>query len=249
MDQLRGLPGAKDAEAAWAGAAAGPGYDCDATIVPIVTGHIDPAVLDRLAAALLRGRAAKTGQDSQNGPDSEADAARRRLAERAARQIVIAHAADLMSGPAGLAAYLRTGLLGGSAAAISLPLGTGAATKTVPAHLRRLVIARDRRCRFPGCTQPPAACQSHHILPRSKGGRTCLTKSYLVIGAQVSTDIRASGRPATAAWRTSPSRGRTPPAPAAPPAPASLWTRPRRRVRSGRGPGWRCMSGPLGWSR
>ena len=132
MDQLRGLPGAKDAEAAWAGAAAGPGYDCDATIVPIVTGHIDPAVLDRLAAALLRGRAAKTGQDSQNGPDSEADAARRRLAERAARQIVIAHAADLMSGPAGLAAYLRTGLLHSPAASVSLPLDAGAATETIP---------------------------------------------------------------------------------------------------------------------
>jgi len=132
LDQLRGLPGAKDAEAAWAGAAAGPGYDCDATIVPIVTGHIDPAVLDRLAAALLRGRAAKTGQDSQNGPDSEADAARRRLAERAARQIVIAHAADLMSGPAGLAAYLRTGLLHSPAASVSLPLDAGAATETIP---------------------------------------------------------------------------------------------------------------------
>jgi hypothetical protein len=35
---------------------------------------------------------------------------------------VIARAADLMSGPAGLAAYLRTGLLGGPAASVSLPL-------------------------------------------------------------------------------------------------------------------------------
>ena len=80
-----------------------------------------------------------------------------------------------MSGPAGLAAYLRTGLLNGPAAAASLPLDTGAATETIPAHLRRLVITRDRHCRFPGCEQPPAACQPHHILPRSEGGRTCLT--------------------------------------------------------------------------
>jgi len=184
-----GLPGAADAEAAWADAAAGPGYDCDATIVPIVTGHIDTQVLDRLAADLLHGRDTQTGQlgqdgqagrDAQTGQDGEAGAVRRGLAERAARQIVIAHAADLMSGPAGLAAYLRTGLLGGPAASVSLPLDTGAATETIPAHLRRLVITRDRRCRFPGCTQTPAACQPHHILPRSKGGRTSLTNMLLL---------------------------------------------------------------------
>ena len=169
LDQLRGLPGAAAAEAAWVGAAAAaPGYDCDATIVPVVTGHVDPDVLDRLAAALLHGR------------DGEAGTARRRLAERAVRQIVLAHAADLMSGPAGLAAYLRTGLLNGPAAAASLPLDTGAATETIPAHLRRLVITRDRRCRFPGCEQPPAGCQPHHILPRSEGGPTCLANLLLL---------------------------------------------------------------------
>ena len=59
LDQLRGLPGAGHAEAAWAarGPAAGPGSDCDASVVPVVSGHVDPAVLDRLATA-VRGRAA-----------------------------------------------------------------------------------------------------------------------------------------------------------------------------------------------
>jgi Domain of unknown function (DUF222) len=194
LDQLRGLPGAGAAEAAWAcPAPAGLGYDCDATIVPVVTGHIDPDVLDGLATALLCGPDAWTSdrdsEDGANGPgapsgqdgqDVEADAARRWLAEQAARQIVLAHAADLMSGPAGLAAYLRTGLLNGPAAAASLPLDTGAATETIPAHLRRLVITRDRHCRFPGCEQPPAACQPYHILPRSEGGRTCLSNLLLL---------------------------------------------------------------------
>jgi Domain of unknown function (DUF222) len=195
LDQLRGLPGAAAAEADWAGgAAAGPGYDCDATIVPVVTGHVDPGVLDRLAAALPTGREATTGSEgdpdgrgepnSPRGPggrpDGGADAARRRLAEQAARRIVLAHAADLLSGPAGLAACLRTGLLNGPAAAVSLPLDTGAATETIPAHLRRLVMTRDRRCRFPGCEQPPAACHPHHIVPRSEGGRTCLTNLLLL---------------------------------------------------------------------
>ena len=56
LDRLRGLPGAPEAEAAWAGqATAGPGDDCDAQIVPVVTGRVDPDVLDRLAAALLHG--------------------------------------------------------------------------------------------------------------------------------------------------------------------------------------------------
>jgi hypothetical protein len=96
------------------------------------------------------------------------------------RQILIARAADLLSGPAGLAAWLRGGLLTGPAASVSLPLDTGAATETIPAHLRRLVIARDRGCRFPGCEQPSAACQPHHILPRSQGGRTCLTNLLLL---------------------------------------------------------------------
>jgi Domain of unknown function (DUF222)/HNH endonuclease len=174
LDQLRGLPGAAAAEAAWAGpAGAGPGYDCDATIVPVVTGHIDPDVLDRLAAALLGGAPVAA-------PAGAADAARYQRAERAAREIVLARAANLMSGPAGLAACLRTGLLNGPAAAVSLPLDTGAATETIPAHLRRLVITRDRHCRFPGCEQPPAACQPHHIRPRSQGGSTSLTNLLLL---------------------------------------------------------------------
>ena len=41
LDRLRGLPGADAAEAAW-GAAAAPGDECDAAIVPVVTGHVDP---------------------------------------------------------------------------------------------------------------------------------------------------------------------------------------------------------------
>src|SRR5215469_5905815 len=138
--------------------------------------------LDEPRAAPRR-QAGAGGQASQSGPgerDGEAEAARRQLAEQALRQILIARAADLLSGPHGLAAYLRTGLMNGPAASVSLPLDTGAATETIPAHLRRLVTARDRHCRFPGCAQPPAACQPHHIIPRSQGGRTCLTNLLLL---------------------------------------------------------------------
>jgi hypothetical protein len=80
-----------------------------------------------------------------------------------------------MSGPAGLAAFLRTGLLaGGFPASASLPLDTGTPTATIPPHLRRAVILRDRHCAFPGCTTKPAACQAHHLIPRAKGGVTAL---------------------------------------------------------------------------
>jgi hypothetical protein len=189
LGQLRGEPGGGAAEAAWAAAMAGPGYDCDATIVPVVTGHLDAQLLDELAAALLAcldsagwhaPGASHDRRDRRDGREGEAAAARRRLAEQAVRQILLARAADLLSGPNGLTAWLRTGLLGGPAASVSLPLDTGAATETIPAHLRRLVIARDRHCRFPGCTQPPPACQPHHILPRSQGGKTRLTNLLLL---------------------------------------------------------------------
>jgi hypothetical protein len=199
LDRLRGMPGAAAAEAAWAGAAAGPGDDCDAAVVPVVTGHVDPEVLDRLAAALLRlagtagpgavGGPGATGQlDAMGGPgaagqagaDGAGAAVRRGRAERAVRRMVLAAAADLLSGPAGLAAYLRTGVVGGLAGSVSLPLDVGAVTETIPAHLRRAVIARDRTCRFPGCEQPPAGCQPHHIIPRSQGGPTSLSNLLLL---------------------------------------------------------------------
>jgi hypothetical protein len=203
LDQLRGLPGAGDAEAAWAarGPAAAPGSECDASIVPIVSGHVDPAVLDRLAAALL-------GETSPDYPDLRrpvSPVSSMRLqdlppapgsprlpavprsrpapsapsAAAAVRALVLRHAADLLSGPAGLGAFLRTGLLAGPAASISLPLDVGRATEEIPVHLRRAVILRDKGCGFPGCTLPPEACQVHHLIPKAQGGLTRLTDLML----------------------------------------------------------------------
>ena len=63
LSQLRNLPGASAAEAAWAAARAaqsgwvtGPDAEaaaCDATVVPLVTGHLDPAALDHLTDIYL----------------------------------------------------------------------------------------------------------------------------------------------------------------------------------------------------
>ena len=86
----------------------------------------------------------------------------------------------MLSGPGGLAAFLRTRLTGGQFPAVSLPLDVGAATPTVPGHLRRAVITRDRHCAFPGCTQPPPACHVHHLRPRADGGPTRLGNLLLL---------------------------------------------------------------------
>jgi Domain of unknown function (DUF222)/HNH endonuclease len=186
LDQLRGQPGAGAAEAAWAAGrwpAASPGADCDATIIPVVSGHLDPQTLDQLAATLLRRDPAARSAHATTHPaiaQGSTAADRDQRAQRAIRQLLITRAADILSGPAGLAAYLRTGLQSGPAAAMSLPLDVGAATETIPAHLRRAVTARDRHCRFPGCQQSPAASQVHHLIPRSEGGPTALTNLLML---------------------------------------------------------------------
>jgi hypothetical protein len=101
---------------------------------------------------------------------------------RTARRLqdtLLRHAVDVLSGPTGLAAYLRARLLD-FPAMVSLPLDTGTPTPVIATHLRRAIAARDRRCVFPGCTQRPARCQVHHLVPRSRGGVTSLTNCYLL---------------------------------------------------------------------
>ncbi len=198
LGQLLGLPGADAATAAWAAQApAPPGADCDATIVPVVTGHVDPGLLADLAAARLAGTPAststegtRTGGTGTQGTGTQgtsiegtgpaaARPATTGMALRAAGQLAIRDAAGLLSGPGGLAGYLRTGLLTGPAASISLPLDVGKPTETIPPHLRRAIIARDQHCGFPGCLAPPGRCQVHHLIPRSEGGPTSLDNCWL----------------------------------------------------------------------
>ncbi len=133
LAQLRNLPGASEAEAAWRAAAAarghgwlsGPGADaaaCDAAIAPVVTGHVDAAALDRLVAVFLTAH----GQNGGPGDVRECGCrcggctcpARTPLpAETLARLrgSLLAMAADVLSGPGGLAAWLRRSQLAGPA--------------------------------------------------------------------------------------------------------------------------------------
>lgn len=45
---------------------------------------------------------------------------------------------------------------------------------------RRLIAARDRRCVFPGCIQPPSRCDAHHLEHRVRGGTNLLSNGVLV---------------------------------------------------------------------
>ena len=213
LSQLRGMPGASAAEAAWRAAAArehgwltGPEADaaaCDATVVPIVTGRPDPAALDRLVDVFLTGHGIAGGE----GPPSGRLATGGRLAagspvpshacpshaclgsaalspqtrQRLARAL-LAMATDALCGPGGLAAWLRARLGAAPLTSASLPLDVGAATETIPAHLRRAATARHPHCAFPGCDQPASVCDIHHLIPRAEGGTTALSNLVPLCG-------------------------------------------------------------------
>lgn len=62
----------------------------------------------------------------------------------------------------------------------SEPLDLGRRTAVVPAALRRAVIVRDRRCRFPGCDRPHGWCDAHHVVHWADGGPTSLANLVLL---------------------------------------------------------------------
>jgi hypothetical protein len=200
LSQLRGLSASSGIEAAWAGMGSGwgwltgPGADaaaCDAAIIPVVSGHVDYAALAEMTEVFLAAHQIRAGGVTADGvtaggvtADGAGSPRQPMSPDTLARlgNVLLSRAADLLSGPAGLAALLRRDYLaaGRPFASVSLPLDIGKATEEIPAHLRRAVIQRDRCCGFPGCTQPPVVCQVHHIRPRSKGGRTSLTNTILL---------------------------------------------------------------------
>ena len=102
------------------------------------------------------------------------------MSREAIERAIIGKAADLLSGPGGLASFLRTRQLGARLAGPSLPLDIGFST-AIPPGIRNAVILRDRKCRWPGgCHQPAAACQVHHVTHLAHGGATSLKDSVLL---------------------------------------------------------------------
>ncbi len=166
--------------------AAAPGTECDATLIPVVTGHLDHDLLHKLTALLTRPVTGPgSGTPGSGGCDhcgtGYGPATQDQVFDQV-RDLLVKNAVALLSGPHGLASYLRTGTLTRPAASVSLPLDVGTSTDTIPPHLRRAVILRDQHCAAPGCTAPPSACHVHHIRPRGKGGTTSLTNMILLCG-------------------------------------------------------------------
>jgi len=57
-------------------------------------------------------------------------------------------------------------------------LDVGRKTRTIPPAIRRALAARDRRCRFPGCSAKH--CDAHHLRHWSDGGGTSLDNLVLL---------------------------------------------------------------------
>jgi hypothetical protein len=197
--------------AAWLDGTSARAMSCDATVIPVVTGAIDPAVLDDLVALCLQlaghgshcspepdtdpiGPAAQAGDPdpadtagqpgdapADPGPAEDPADGNPRLhglrpptaqGEEMLRHAIIRTALDLVSGPGGLASFLRTRLLDGRLAGPSLPLDVGQSAD-IPAAIRRAVILRDQHCQWAGgCDQPAAACEVHHLTHLADGGAT-----------------------------------------------------------------------------
>jgi hypothetical protein len=62
----------------------------------------------------------------------------------------------------------------------SEPLDVGRRTPVVSPAMRRAVMARDRRCRFPGCERPHTWCDAHHVVHWTEGGPTALANLLLL---------------------------------------------------------------------
>src|SRR5215469_67032 len=131
--QIRAQWAARRAEAAETGSDGGvwldgdgaAGIACDAAMAPVVTGDINAAALEdlvRLAIELgkLRYSAADTGAGGAGEPRPDTT-----RAWEALEQAIIGKAVDLLSGPGGLASFLRRRQLGARLGGPSLPLDIG----------------------------------------------------------------------------------------------------------------------------
>ena len=173
LSQLRQLPGAQDLEDAWIRARLGEdGYlagkdaevaACDAQTVPVVTGTMDHTVIDKMISL-----AGAQSRSQELSPE----------AWRALRYAMARLAIDLVSGPAGVAAVLRTGLLDKPYNTPSLPLDIGY-SDSIPWYIRRAVLLRDRKCAWPRCDRPAVYCDVHHLRHKQDGGETSLENCVL----------------------------------------------------------------------
>ena len=98
---------------------------------------------------------------------------------QALRYAIARLAIDFVSGPAGIAGWLRTTLLAPPYNTPSLPLDIGY-SDSIPASIRRAVLLRDRGCAWPRCGRPAAWCDVHHLQHKKDGGKTAVSECVLL---------------------------------------------------------------------
>jgi hypothetical protein len=147
---------------------------CDSTMTATVAGAVDHDALTAMTDDWLRAHGMCGGHSEDDRSGCRCDLHHGLTAGTYARlqETLLRWAIRVLSGPGGLASYLRTGLLDGPLATPSIVLDVGTDDRTVPASLERAVRRRDGRCRFPGCDHPAELSQVHHLIPRSQGGPT-----------------------------------------------------------------------------
>ena len=136
-----------------------------------------PAAADRPRSRLTRRAPARRGSALSAPPGHHPGVG-------GLEQAIIGKAVDLVSGPGGLASFLRRRQLGARLGGPSLPLDAGV-SRDIPAAIRRAVILRDQHCRVQhcrwtgGCDQPAAACEVHHLTHKADGGKTSVRDCIL----------------------------------------------------------------------
>ena len=129
-------------------------------MAPVVTGDVNAAALEdlvRLCAELDWHRRADAdadaGADAGAGDAPGAPGPGTGRAWEALEQAIIGKAVDLLSGPGGLASFLRRRQLGARLGGPSLPLDIGY-SETIPAGIRSAVMLRDQHCQWAGPVRP-----------------------------------------------------------------------------------------------
>jgi hypothetical protein len=166
---------------AWLDGDAAEAIACDAAMAPVVTGDVNVAALEdlvRLCVELDHRRG--SGEAGTSGAEPCTPGRESGPGREALEQAIIGAAVDLLSGPAGLASFLRRRQFGARLGGPSLPLDIGY-SESIPAGIRHAVMLRDQHCRWAGrCDQPAAACEVHHTKHKANGGKTSTTECVLL---------------------------------------------------------------------
>jgi hypothetical protein len=182
----------------WLEDEAAEGFACDASVTPVVFGTVNIGVVEQLVRLCVQlaghgpGRCAPTAPDHAApdhsgpvpaGPGEPVPGPQLLppgLSRESLEREIIGKAVELLSGPSGLASFLRRRELGVRLGGPSQPLDIGY-SNNVPAGIRNAVKARDLKCQWAGsCDQPASACEVHHLKHKGDGGETSLENCILI---------------------------------------------------------------------